>query len=117
MKCIAIVILVLAIAFASVGFVCVTAASSAETSAQSEFVPNEVIVGFNEKVTKGEEASTIRKYGGTLLVRNDALNSVLVRVEDEQAFINEISRAPAVKYAEQNGIVHALASKAKKRVR
>jgi subtilisin family serine protease len=103
---------ILAIVLASAGISGVTATSEAgllePSHSDSEFVPNEVIVGFKESVRTQDQNGTIQKYGGRILKRNKVLNSVLVSVEAEQAFINEITKEQSVRYAERNGIVHAI---------
>ena len=64
-------------------------------------------MGFKAGVSIQDQDEIIQKPpGGEILKRNEALNSVLVRVEDEQAFINEIIKEDRVKYAERNGIFH-----------
>lgn len=103
---------ILAIVLASAGISGVTATSEAgllePSHSDSEFVPNEVIVGFKESVRTQDQNGTIQKYDGRILKRNKVLNSVLVSVEAEHAFINEITKERSVRYAERNGIVHAI---------
>ena len=103
------VISILAIVFASASIGGITTASSSEPSySNNNFVPHEVIVSFKERVSIQDQDGIIQKHGGAIIKGNDALNSVLILVEEEQAFINEITKDPTVKYAERNGIVHAM---------
>jgi subtilisin family serine protease len=99
---------ILAIVLASAGISGVTATSKDPAHSDSDFVPNEVIVGFDKSVTIQDQDATIQDYGGKILKRNEAINSVLVSVKDEQAFINKITKEPSVKYAERNGIYHVI---------
>ncbi|MCK4734196.1 MAG: peptidase S8 [Methanophagales archaeon] len=103
------VISILAIVFASASIGGIATASSSEPSySNNNFVPHEVIVSFKERVSIQDQDGIIQKHGGTIIKGNDALNSVLILVEEEQAFINEITKDPTVKYAERNGFVHAI---------
>jgi subtilisin family serine protease len=70
-------------------------------------VPGEVIVGF-DKTIKEHSESLITTYGGEILDRNEALNCVLVRVEDTESFMEGVRRYESIAYVEPNGIVHAL---------
>jgi hypothetical protein len=102
---------ILAIVLASAGISGVTARSGAVSGpahSDSDCVPNEVIVGFHESVTTQDQNGTIQQHGATILKTNKVLNSVLVSVgdEQEQAFIDEITKEHSVKYAERNGIYH-----------
>ena len=106
------VISILAIVFGSIGGITTAAeagavqTSSSESSySGNEFAPNEVIVGFKAGVSIQEQDRIIQKHGGVILKRNEALNSVLIWIEDEQAFIDEIIKEDEVKYAERNSIV------------
>jgi hypothetical protein len=98
---------ILAIVLASAGISGVTATSK-DPAHSGDFVPNQVIVGFDKSVTTQDQNGIIQKYGGKILKRNKVLNSVLVSVEDEQAFITKISNEQSVRYAELNGIAYAI---------
>ncbi len=67
-------------------------------------VPGEVIVGFRSGLTPHEQESIIKKHGGIFIEREPALDTVLVKVNNLQAYISEITREAAVEYAEPNYI-------------
>ena len=72
-----------------------------------EYLPGEVIVRFLDPI----DVRDIDSFGGNNIKNKiEALNVAVVEVNEgeEQAFIDSISDSPFVKYAELNGLVHAL---------
>ncbi|UCG45130.1 MAG: peptidase S8 [Candidatus Bathyarchaeota archaeon] len=83
------------------------AAGAASTPDALEFVPGEVIVGF--EAIPANIAQAIEARGGHVAREIPALKAFVVTVPagKEEDFIQRIQNIPGFKYAEQNGIVRA----------
>jgi len=91
-------------------FICV---NSPENSCPitEEYVPGELILGFNEGISKEQAEELIEQLDLTLKQDSDLWNlNVLVinvPVGEEQTWIKTLEQESIVDYAELNGIVHA----------
>ena len=75
---------------------------------ETEFAPNEMIVGFNE--INSRVLFDIEKSGGVVLEQILTLRAVRVYVpsEKENAFFTAVKNIPEVRYVERNGIFKAV---------
>ena len=73
---------------------------------KDEYVPNQVIVGFWRFPPSLDEFAS--KYGGKLMDSEGVLLSAKFTVSNISGFIKKVSTDPYVRYAEPNGIGHAL---------
>ena len=84
-----------------------TAAPSAAPQQTPKAVKGELIVGFTEGVSRGEQNAILKDAGATSKKRFGQIDAVLVKVkDDEEAFvIKALSSEPQVAYAEPNHVV------------
>ena len=66
------------------------------------YVPNQVIVAFNNGVNHSKALNIIKAHGGKVLDEIPQLNAFLVHVDNVNAFRNSIASEHGVKYVERN---------------
>jgi thermitase len=72
-----------------------------------QFVPGEVIVGF-EKITD-DVCEAVEARGGEIIKEISVLKTLVVKVTvNEEDFIQRVRRVPSFRYAERNGLVQAV---------
>ena len=79
-----------------------------QSDAESNMVAGDVIVAFEDMEMSAQKSVISTLDGATIIDRNDALNCVLVRTDDEGVFIRHISNSASVRYATPNGVIRAL---------
>jgi hypothetical protein len=84
--------------------------SMCQSDARCSMVAGEVVVAF-EDVKISPQVNSISSWNDAHIIdRNDALNCVLVRTNDEAALISHISNSTSARYAEPNRVIRALYS-------
>ncbi len=85
-----------------------TAAGLGQSDAGDSLYGAEVIVCFKDVETTAQRTIIASMDDAVIIDRNDALNCVLVKTMDADAFITHMSKSASVEYAEPNGVIRAL---------